>query len=326
MNPQRPNCLKNDYVKGCKVLREAYSSLFEGFISILRSQQTVHSEKTDTGWSLPSPMDFETSHTNQPSISDQKVKREVVYESERNKKCKGLQELPRSNTICMPDGKEISRNEKNNRSTSKAWAPWAQALYDVAMHPEKHKNDVLEILDDIVVLHDIYPKAKRHILVLARLEGLEHLADAHKEHIDLLRKMHTVGLKWAEKCTSEDETLIFRIGYHSAPSMRQLHLHVISQDFDSKHLKNKKHWNSFTTPFFRDSVDVLEEIQRQGRAILKDDDSFMSMELRCHRCRSAHPNIPRLKSHIGKCQASFPAPLLQNGRLVLAPDKNSNNQ
>ncbi|XP_054806292.1 receptor-like protein 7 [Prosopis cineraria] len=40
-----------------------------------------------------------------------------------------------------------------------------------------------------------------------------------------------------------------------APSMRQLHLHGISQDFDSKHLKNKKHWNSLNTDFFRDSVD-----------------------------------------------------------------------
>ena len=27
-------------------------------------------------------------------------------------------------------------------------------------------------------------------------------------------------------------------------------MHVISQDFDSVCLKNKKHWNSFTSPFF----------------------------------------------------------------------------
>lgn len=101
--------------------------------------------------------------------------------------------------------------------------------------------------------------------------------------------------------------------------MRQLHLHVISQDFSSKHLKNKKHWNSFNTAFFRDSVDVLEEISNQSKATLKDDDSLLSMELRCHRCRSAHPNIPRLKSHISSCRAPFPSTLLQNGRLVLAP-------
>lgn len=100
--------------------------------------------------------------------------------------------------------------------------------------------------------------------------------------------------------------------------MRQLHLHVISQDFNSNHLKNKKHWNSFNSAFFRDSVDVIEEISKYGKVTLKDYDKLLSMELRCHRCRSAHPNIPRLKSHISKCGAPFPAPLLENGRLVVA--------
>lgn len=32
-----------------------------------------------------------------------------------------------------------------------------------------------------------------------------------------------------------------------------VHLHVISQDFDSPCLKNKKHWNSFTTGYFIES-------------------------------------------------------------------------
>lgn len=100
--------------------------------------------------------------------------------------------------------------------------------------------------------------------------------------------------------------------------MRQLHLHVISQDFDSKHLKHKKHWNSFNTAFFRDSVDVIEEVSDNGKAVLRNDENLLSTELRCHRCRSAHPNIPRLKSHISNCRAPFPANLLQNGRIVCA--------
>ena len=35
-------------------------------------------------------------------------------------------------------------------------------------------------------------------------------------------------------------------------------MHVISQDFDSPSLKNKKHWNSFTTPYFVDSKGMGE--------------------------------------------------------------------
>jgi aprataxin len=99
--------------------------------------------------------------------------------------------------------------------------------------------------------------------------------------------------------------------------MRQLHLHVISQDFDSPSLKNKKHWNSFTTDFFRDSVDVIAEIEEHGSAKLNDE-KLLEMELRCHRCRSVHPNIPKLKSHIAKCTAPFSPHLLQNNRLISA--------
>ncbi|GMY25541.1 transcription factor bHLH140 isoform X2, partial [Fagus crenata] len=101
--------------------------------------------------------------------------------------------------------------------------------------------------------------ARRHLLVVPRSEGLDCLADVRKEHLQSLRTMHDVGLKWAEKFLQEDASLIFRLGYHSAPSMRLQHIHVISQDFDSKHLKKKKHWNSFNTAFFLNSVDVIED-------------------------------------------------------------------
>lgn len=36
-------------------------------------------------------------------------------------------------------------------------------------------------------------------------------------------------------------------------STSHVHLHVISQDFDSPCLKNKKHWNSFNTEYFLES-------------------------------------------------------------------------
>lgn len=36
-------------------------------------------------------------------------------------------------------------------------------------------------------------------------------------------------------------------------STSHVHLHVISQDFDSPCLKNKKHWNSFNTDYFVES-------------------------------------------------------------------------
>ncbi|KAL3654899.1 hypothetical protein CASFOL_000685 [Castilleja foliolosa] len=282
MNPNRPDCLKDDYVQGCKLLRETYSSLFEGFVSIVKSNGVA--SKIDGN-----------------------------YEPERNKKYKVLLQEEFKSGVCSSVDEKKTEGEKVN--TSKVWGSWAQALYSVAMHPDKHKNVVLDMLDDVIVINDAYPKAQRHVLVLARADGIDSIADIRGEHISLLKKMHDVGLKWAEKFINENKSLLFRLGYHSVPSMRQLHLHVISQDFDSVHLKNKKHWNSFNTPFFLDSVDVMKEVEDVGKVTLKNN-NLLAMELRCHRCRSAHPNIPRLKQHIKTCQSLFPAALLQNGRIV----------
>lgn len=309
MNPQRPNCLNNDYVKGCKILREAYSSLFDGFASIVRTQGEPCKDNFEK--EFKGEVQLEQGSRN----GDQKAKREAVCEVDMNKKYKSFVKELGPNAGSSGDG-------NTGGQTRKAWGTWAQALYDTAMHPERQKN-IIEMSDDVVVVNDLYPKAQKHLLVLARVEGLDRLEDVQKEHLILLKTIHSVGLKWAEKFLSENNSLTFRLGYHSVPSMRQLHLHVISQDFDSNHLKNKKHWNSFNSPFFRDSVDVIDEVSQNGKAILKDE-NVLSMELRCHRCQSAHPNIPRLKAHISSCQASFPAFLLQNGRLVFSEGKDAN--
>ncbi|XP_058000148.1 transcription factor bHLH140 isoform X2 [Hevea brasiliensis] len=323
MNPQRPNCLKDDYIKGCKILRDAYTSLFDGFLSVLRNQAKLTSKSLVSEKSLKDTSCGDL--RNYLANGDQKTKRDGNSVSERSKKCKGSHyEIGTDGTGSgSTQGKISNDNSKIDGSTSKSWASWAQALCHIAMHPEKHKNVLLEISDDVAVLNDLYPKAQKHLLILARCEGLDCLADVQQEHLQLLTTMHDVGLRWAEKFLHEDSSMIFRLGYHSVPSMRQLHLHVISQDFNSNHLKNKKHWNSFNTAFFRDSVDVIEEIKNHGKATVKDD-SYLSMELRCHRCRSAHPTIPRLKSHINNCRAPFPPFLLENGRLVLPEDNNTN--
>ncbi|KAI9154186.1 hypothetical protein LWI28_022347 [Acer negundo] len=326
MNPHRPNCLDGDYVKGCHVLQKAYTSLFEGFLSIVSTQAKLSQESNEKIKLEPSQSQGHSKDgpRNHSPTGDQKNKRDGVREHEISKKCKGSQNEVGTSINSFRAGKVNAENDKRDVSTSKAWGSWAQALYHIAMHPERHKDILLDILDDVVVLNDLYPKAKKHLLVLTRCDGLDCLEDVRKEHLQLTKTMHAVGLKWAEKFLDEDASLVFRLGYHSVPSMRQLHLHVISQDFNSKLLKNKKHWNSFTTAFFRDSVDVIEEISNEGKATLKDDDRLLSMELRCHRCKSAHPNIPRLKSHISNCRAPFPTSLLQNDRLVLAPSNTNN--
>ncbi|KAL2484843.1 Transcription factor bHLH [Abeliophyllum distichum] len=146
MNPQRPNFLNNDYVQG-EVLREAYSSLFEGFASIVRSYGG--SSKGRSGRSVESEIN--------PTNGGQKVKRETVYESDVNKKYKGFQKDLKPGVRNYLNGKE-DLNKEDGGGMTKAWGIWAKALYNIAMHPDKHKNVVIEILDDVVVLNDLYPK------------------------------------------------------------------------------------------------------------------------------------------------------------------------
>lgn len=50
---------------------------------------------------------------------------------------------------------------------------------------------------------------------MARYDGLDCLADVCKEHLQILKTMHAVGLKWAKKFLNEDASLVFRLGYHS---------------------------------------------------------------------------------------------------------------
>lgn len=76
----------------------------------------------------------------------------------------------------------------------------------------------------------------------------ENVLQVTKNHLKLLNEMYTMALKVIEmNGQSLDD---FKIGYHAEPSMQQLHLHVISTDFNSPSLKTKKHWNSFNTKFF----------------------------------------------------------------------------
>jgi aprataxin len=61
-------------------------------------------------------------------------------------------------------------------------------------------------------------QAKKHVLVISRTDGLDSLADVRKDHLSLLKSMHSVGMKWAQKFLEEDASLTLRLGYHSVLS------------------------------------------------------------------------------------------------------------
>ncbi|XP_062603273.1 aprataxin-like [Saccostrea cucullata] len=193
----------------------------------------------------------------------------------------------------MATKRKMDEKQDDSKVTSKKPVPfWKTGLLSSMHDPELqvYKDDKL------IIIKDKYPKAKYHFLVMPK-ENIPNLKSLKKENVELLKYMHEKGKEIAEK---SDANLKFRLGYHSVPSMSQLHLHVISQDFDSPCLKNKKHWNSFTTEYFVDSEEIIKELEENGK-VVKDvsaSQELLKKDLRCHVCKKEMKTIPALKTHI----------------------------
>ncbi|XP_030277906.1 aprataxin isoform X1 [Sparus aurata] len=187
----------------------------------------------------------------------------------------------------------VSASPEETTKPSDNFGHWSQGLKASMQDPKMqvYKDD------KVVIIKDKYPKARYHWLVLP-WQSISSLKALREEHCDLLKHMQEVGDRMVLQCP-DASSLRFRSGYHAIPSMSHVHLHVISQDFDSPCLKNKKHWNSFTTDYFIESHDVIEMLERDGRVSVKDGTSeLLKLPLRCHVCRRELPTIPALKEHL----------------------------
>ncbi|CAK7211435.1 aprataxin-like protein [Sporothrix bragantina] len=150
-------------------------------------------------------------------------------------------------------------------------------------------GQVIAYSDDFVSIHDKFPKASVHCLLLPRDQAI------CKEHpVVLLSRRDAEGLAFLETVRAEAEKLkaivagelrrqfgqysaadaareaVLRgdveppegklpagrdwskeviVGVHARPSMSHVHVHVFSRDMHSEKMRHRKHYNSFTTPF-----------------------------------------------------------------------------
>lgn len=171
---------------------------------------------------------------------------------------------------------------------------WNQGLIHSMSDPKLIliKNDLL------VVLKDLYPKARHHFLVLP-YEKINSIFDLNESHIKLIKEMEFMGFNAIELTAGNVEN--FKMGFHNAPSMQRLHLHVISKDFISDRLKTKTHFNSFNTKFFLTVKQVTNFLEMDGK-IKKPDEyqvkKLLSTELKCNQCDYSPKNMPDLKNHL----------------------------
>jgi aprataxin len=176
------------------------------------------------------------------------------------------------------------------------------ALVRIMEDAKKHQDVILMQDASCLVIYDAYPKARFHLLVLPK-EKVMSISELRSHHLPLLRHLHRVAMhvvSCIRKQAGAGNCEGFRVGYHSVPSLKLLHLHIISADFDSACLKNKKHWNSFQPPFFLDSVHVQERLAAQGKVEVdrQGAEAMLKAPLTSHRTSEVLKNIPTLKEHL----------------------------
>ncbi|KAL9096836.1 MAG: hypothetical protein Q9165_000800 [Trypethelium subeluteriae] len=194
-------------------------------------------------------------------------------------------------------------------------------------------NIVLHADDNWVVIHDMFPKATVHLLILPREPAInsQHPFDAFSDP-KFLASAQAEAFKWRNFAASELRCLFgsesamesvrraameaeelpsdgaslpqgrdwareVRVGIHAHPSMNHLHIHVISQDMHSERMKHRKHYNSFKTPFFIDMDDLPladdDKRRHPGR------EGYLQSDLKCWRCEKNFGNaFARLKEHL----------------------------
>lgn len=110
------------------------------------------------------------------------------------------------------------------------------------------------------------------------------------EVVEMIRDemMKTEGFTWGVD-----------LGFHAIPSMRHIHLHVISSDRISPAMKTKKHYNSFRTDlgFFVHLSDVEDWIKSDSSISLPGDE-VLKATLDCIACGQTMKTMPALKTHL----------------------------
>ncbi|KAK6462169.1 histidine triad superfamily, third branch [Scheffersomyces coipomensis] len=152
---------------------------------------------------------------------------------------------------------------------------FADAFQKYIKSPEKFPSIIKYHDDNVIIIRDLFPKSVCHYLVIPRSNEITHihpldafykdysnitgqeLYDLMETYVTKAKDLIIEDLKGMfNKCElnnlklQEFKNSFIKVGVHSIPSLRNLHIHVITSDFESPSMKHKKHYNSFNTDFF----------------------------------------------------------------------------
>lgn len=164
--------------------------------------------------------------------------------------------------------------------------------------------------EDFIVIKDKFPKAKVHWLLLPRQEMPEEVEWLTASHVGLLERM-CLKLNVIEELARkelEDESIQIWRGFHSWPSMKLLHLHVISSDLQGSRMTTTSHWISFTTPFFITLETMLQRLKETGlhQVVLEDEKKRKKGKPTCPLCltefHGSDKGVRAAKKHYDECR------------------------
>ncbi len=193
-----------------------------------------------------------------------------------------------------------------------------------------HPSRIIYHNADFVAINDLYPKSSIHLLLLPRdptkthLHPFTALADPTfllKVQSEVTKLRHIVATelrrrygKFSIQDRAREEALNTDppppelpggrdwerevvAGVHARPSMRHLHVHVLSVDRVSAGVRHRKHYNSFATPFL---VGVGEFPLGEGDVRWHPGrEGYLGSDLRCWRCgRNFGGGFKALKRHL----------------------------
>ncbi|KAI1738486.1 HIT domain-containing protein [Xylaria scruposa] len=186
-----------------------------------------------------------------------------------------------------------------------------------------------------VIIKDRYPKSSVHTLLLPRsprsrmhpidaFEDAEFLASVRAEATRLkrlagkeLQRLYgrfsaqdkqreavlNMDVEWdveAPLPVGRDWEKEILVGVHAHPSMHDLHVHVLSRDMVSDCMRNRKHYQSFNTPFLIDIAEFplpANDVRRN----LERGAGFIDEDMGCWRCKRNFGNqFKRLKEHLAE--------------------------
>ena len=118
-------------------------------------------------------------------------------------------------------------------------------LYSYVDNPSQHYPFIYQETTNCVVIYDVYPKAYLHLLILPKRHFIsaQTCSEVSPNHLLQIKEMHDLAREIAH--TAEANGLLpsawkkedILIGYHTIPSLRPLHIHLISNDLCSPFLK-----------------------------------------------------------------------------------------